>query len=333
MLVSTVTQHRHPRSRVRDTRILAALFLLSAVTLGLLGSLVTNAEREGIECVESRDCLGPGQLCSDGICISIAAPELLSCRVNDRCDADCELGGDLHCVNGLYARVSGPKICTDQQALDFLGAILNECGDIGQCTTEQLRDVVLGTEDFDRLIANFDSAFAVHFDYGRPRAWDRSGKSTTWRRRRAYYVGRIRSRVSILTGPERAKTVLLIATSSATKRGSTRNDELALRRVNEVREMLNEAVGIERAAEDQGSGAGEDFTRIKYTSLSDSWQLDEARYEAFKLHSSVLWDGPSERRFLGLMDTAEGGARALKWRDDVVNQTVYVIPIPCEVGH
>ncbi len=332
MSTSTVTTPRHPQFEVRETRILAALFFLSAITLGLLGSLVIGAEREGVECVESQDCLEPDELCSDGICISVALPQRLSCRVNDRCDADCELGADLHCINGLYARIRGPEVCTDRQALDFLGAILSECGDIGQCTTEQLRDVVLGTEDFDRLIASFDSAFAVHFDYGRPRAWDRSGKSTTWKRRRAYYVGRIRSMVSVLTGPERAKTVLLIATSSATKRGSAKNDELALRRVNEVREMLNEAVDLERS-EGAGEGAGEDFTRIKYTSLSDSWQLDEARYEAFKLHSSVLWDDRSERRFLGLMDDPRGEHRALKWRDDIVNQTVYVIPIPCEVRH
>ncbi|HGG58183.1 MAG TPA: hypothetical protein ENK31_10340, partial [Nannocystis exedens] len=112
MLQSTVTILQPPSPR--DTRILAALFVLSALTLWLLASLVASAKREGVECVESRDCLGPDQLCSDGSCISIALPPRLSCRVNDPCTANCELGGDLHCVNNLYARVSGPEVCTDR---------------------------------------------------------------------------------------------------------------------------------------------------------------------------------------------------------------------------
>jgi len=319
------------RPEQRQARLLSALIATSALLLGVLGALISHAFQSAPECSENSEC-GRGQ-CLDGICVMarISPPTATPrCVVGFPCNGEgCERHGEeLSCVDGRYRKILGPELCQRESVRSYLADIASRCGNADQCTPTALKDLVISNEEFDRLIQDFGTAFALHFDTGRPRSRDRSGTSPRWNEARNTYIDQLIPLVPTLEGAD----ILLIATASKTTKGSDKNEILAHRRLREVRHLLLEAT--------KRAGGNPDTLRIKDTNLGDLWQRDEDGYKHLSLSRSIFWEPSRERAFTALIDDFDAATKGLNnrakenqraWSEQVMNQAVFVIPNPCTV--
>jgi len=320
----------------RESRLLVAILPTLCVALWLLGVLAWEARQTPVECLGYDDC-SQGYSCRKSVCVADphlgkSVPKKPICRVGNPCPSDaCVLpeSSDLQCIEEHYSRVVGTEVCRKKETIDFIQKTVKKCGNASQCTATQMKDIVMETGDFDGLLREFDTAFAIHFDYGRPRVWEVKGRSPKWNSTRARYVDNIRPLIPMLVG---AELVLLVATASSTNAADEKdkNGVMALRRLIETKDLIEEAARTRK--ESGGGNAVDKLPLIKDANLSDAWQLDGDRYSLISLKRSILWDKEDEERFLRIIDSRGKAEKdQLEWAEETINQAVFVIPIPCRV--
>lgn len=317
----------------RESWLLTAMLPALCVALWLLGVLAWEARETPVECEGGDDC-ATGYYCAKQICIADAPigktiAKKPTCRAGNTCPADdCEQPeeSDLQCIEGHYSRVVGAEVCRKKEAIDFIQKTVKKCGDASQCTAAQLKELVISTDDFDGLLREFDTVFAIHFDYGHPRSWEVKGRSPKWNKTRAHYVDSVAPLIPMLAN---AEVVLLVATASSTGvDDADKNGEMALRRLLEARLVVEMAAKATKA----GAGSTDKLPIIKDANLSDAWQLNGDRYSLLSLKRSILWDKRDEERFLRVIDShGEASTEQREWAEETINQAVFVIPIPCRV--
>ena len=304
---------------------LQALTVTLAALAGVLVALFLNATDDDVRCEADEDCPS-GQICAEYSCARLpAGPDVRAprCRLGDPCDKDNpeEHCSNLTCIDGAYHMLEGPELCTEPEVVRFLEELQAKCSKT--CSRDQLKDLVLASEDFDQLLGHFGSSFVVLFDRGRPRKRDEI--SSRWARRRQAYVEQMAPRIGQLAGAQ----IYLIATASASGRGSG-NSDLAIRRFDEVRGLLRDAA--------TAAGIDPNALNIQVTSISDTSQRDAASYQKLAYGRTITWDpevGERLRELLADPEKATAGMskreerRLLKWRDETINQSVLVVVNPC----
>lgn len=318
----------------RESGLLVVMLSALCVALWLLGVLAWEAGQTPVECEGGGDC-SEGYYCSKRVCIAdTSADEVLvrkpACRAGNPCPSEgCELpeDSDLQCIEGHYSRIVGAEVCRKKEALDFIQKTVRKCGNAKACTAAQLKEVVISTGDFDALLRQFDTVFAIHFDYGHPRKWEVKGRSPKWNKTRAHYIDNVRPLIPMLA---KAEVVILVATASSTGVDDTgKNGVMALRRLLEARSVIEEAA---KATEGAGSSSTDKLPIIKDANLSDGWPLNGDRYSLLSLKRSILWDTKDEERFLRVIDSrGHAPTEQREWVEETINQAVFVIPIPCRV--
>jgi len=318
----------------RESRLLIAILPTLCVATWLLGVLAWQASQLPVECAASDEC-SRGYYCLKSVCVADAAlgtsERKPACRAGNSCPSgDCVLpqDSDLQCIDDHYSRIVGAEVCRKKEAVDFIQEAVKKCGDASQCTPAQLKELVITTGDFDGLLREFDTVFAVHFDYGRPRSWEVRGMSPKWNKTRVHYVDNLRPLIPTLAS---AEVVLLVATASSTSvDDNDKNGVMALRRLLEARHLIEEAARTTRGPD--GGNAVDTLPIIKDANLSDAWPLDGDRYSLLSLKRSILWDKPNEDRFLRVIDSrGEVAPEQQAWVEETINQAVFVIPIPCRI--
>jgi len=315
------------RPEERQARLLRLLAASSSFLFVLLAFLVVAAD-DG-ECASDHEC-ARGSICLQRKCVGKqlhAGPIGPRCKVGHSCDNDdCE---GLICKNGYLRRGSrGPKICENTEVASFFSNIETKCGNSDTCTKAEFKRLLISNGEFNRLLQESDTSFAIHFDSAKPEPFDRSGRSPAWNSTRAEYV---RQLVPLMPGISDASSVILISTASKTRRKSSKSEELSLRRLQEARYLLQEAA--------KEAGLDTNDLRLTDTNVGEEWQRDEASYRLLSLSDSIFWDSDRGAMFEALIQDFDGATSGLskrrkrsqkKWRDAVLNQAVFVIPNPCK---
>ncbi len=321
------------RPELRQARILRALVASSSLLFGLLGLLLFDGLGEAQECSADEDC-PQAQFCLESTCINYSEPAFAPsgqlCKVGFICDPDADdLCAGFVCTNGILHMASrGPEICDDEQTMAFWQGVETKCGDSEKCSLADFKKLVISNEDFDGLIQGFETAFAIHFESGRPSQRDRGRHSKRWPLARDSYIEQLTPLIPVL---EDASTVILISTASSSANGSAKNEELALRRLREARYLINEAA--------KRADINPDTLKLIDTNVGDELQRDEASYQHLALSNSIFADPERGKLFADLIKdfdaaTAHQSKKRKKslraWRDAIVNQAVLVVSNPCK---
>lgn len=328
---------RFSSSELRSTRFLVSISAMTAIVFAfvavlgfqLLRYIFHGAATTGSEqCVEGDDdkCL-EGQTCISGRCAAAAPPK--HCQVGDTCDS-CEAGPSLQCgEHGKYvAKTPASKdICRDPEVTRFLTEVGKKCGTLKSCETSQLEDFAITHDDFLELMKAIPGTAALHFNSGTPNSqlWPAEGGKVE-----THYVKGMDGLVEALAG---AETVLLVALSS---RDTPRDvpdarqaaDALTLARAQAAQRLIRSAAGPSSTAAELDRLD----EKLKFVLLGKRKQLDASFYVDTVVRS-VTWDQSSQDKLRTLIE-ADGPLlpREKRWRDRTINQTVFVVPIPCGLG-
>lgn len=327
---------RFSSSELRSTRFLVSISATTAIVFAFVAVLGFQLVRYvfhgaavtvNAQCVEGTDdnCL-EGQTCISGRCATATPPK--RCQVGDLCDS-CEAAANLHCEHGKYvaAKPASKDICKDPEVTRFLTEVGKKCGTLKSCETSQLEDFAITHDDFLALMTAIPGTAALHFSGGTPTSqlWPpKGGKNET------HYVEGMEGLVEALAG---AETVLLVALSSRDTPNDVPDarqaaDALTLARAQATQRLIRSAAGPSSTAAELDKLD----EKLKFVLLGKRKQLDASFY-ADTVVRSVTWDQSSQNKLRTLIE-ADGPLlpRDKRWRDRTINQTVFVVPIPCGPG-
>lgn len=323
--MSRLTGKQRPDER--QARLLLILAASSSFLVVLLGFLIVPAG--GSECAKDHEC-PRGSSCLERMCTPTrphASAPGPRCKIGRACeqDDDCD---ELICRDGFLRREShDPEICESSDVAKFISDIEAKCGNSDTCTPAEFKELLIRNDEFNRLLQESGTSFAIHFDENRPKKFDRGGGSPAWNTTRAEYT---RQLAPLMKGISAATSVFLISTASKTRRGGRKSEELSLRRLQEARLLLQEAAKL--------AGIEKDL-RLIDANLGEEWQRDQASYKLLSLSESILWDPKRGVMFEELVEDIDAATsdnskkerrRLREWRDAVLNQAVFVIPNPCK---
>lgn len=299
--------------------VLFAGYELAARGDGVVGR-VCSPETEAEACEEDEVCRG-------GQCL--AAPEplpALPCQEGDAC-GECACAAPLACdaADRCVPR-EAPRCSAEVQTLlgDLRRFERERCrsagADASTCPPKDLQDFFVAHADFNRLLLGLEHATTIHFDRRQPGADGLPPRQAThYRGEMAALADRVRT----------AEHVLIVGRASE-DRGQdastrTRNNFLAQARMGEVREWL---VGLESTPE------GRDALGAKFLTLAigTSHPLDVAALARNPFHRYVAWSARATAELRGWV--AEHARLDVATTEQMVrrlNQSVLVIPIPCEI--
>lgn len=325
---------RFSSSELRSTRFLVAISAVTAIVLALVVVLGFQLLRHilpragqtgGAQCIEGDDdsCL-EGQTCIGRRCTTVLPPK--RCQVGDPCARKCEVGPTLQCSeHGKYvvAKPASNDICSEASVAKFLNEVGKKCGTLKSCETHQLAEFAIDHAEFMDLMRTFPGTAALHFSSGKPNSslWPATGGKTE-----AHYVAGLEGLIGALP---RAQTVLLVALSSRDTPADVSDpgqaeDGLTLMRAKAAERVLLAAA--RRAALDLDKLDDQ----LKFVLLGKRRQLDAAFYAGDVVVRSVTWDEKSQDQLRGLIEAGEDlPPRERRWRDRTINQTVFIVPIPC----
>ncbi len=331
--------HRFSSSALRSTRFLVAISAVTALLLALVVVLGFQLLRHilrgvapggGNQCVEGDDdgCRDD-QTCVSGRCMTVLPP--LRCQVGDPCASKCEAAPVLRCgEHGKYvaAKPATSDVCADANVARFLTEVGKKCGSLRSCETHQLAEFAIDHADFMELMTTFPGMAVLHFNSGKPSSsqWPAPGSKTE-----AHYIEGLAGLVEELG---RAQTVLLVALSSRDTPKDVPDvgqaeDTLTLARANAAeRLVLAAARGTSSTAELDALD-----NKIKFVLLGKRKQLDADFYDRDMVGRSVTWDPKSQDKLRSLIEAGDKLLpRERRWRDQTINQTVFIVPIPCGLG-
>lgn len=329
-----------PGSDLRSTRFLVAVSGLTSVVLALVVVLGFQLLRHvlrgaGGPSVSAGECVdGEDDVCGDGFtCVARRCAPLVQakvCEVGDPCDRRCTAPASLRCgEQGRYVAAAPPSrdVCFEPSVRAFLDDIEKKCGSLERCADKDLEEFAIEHDEFLRLISTFPGTAAVHFSRGKPdSALYPDGKAMD------HYVAGLEP---FLGEVGRASTVLLVGLSSRDTPSDIpdarqKADHLTLSRAHAVERMI--LAGARKVGSTDLVDAIDD--KLKLVLLGKRQQVTAAFFSGDKVAiRSIAWDEKSEQQLRGLIEAGDrlhAGSR--RWRDATINQTVFVVPIPCRVG-
>ncbi len=314
-----------------DVRKLIAVSSLSAITLAfvmvllfkLIGSLmsvpIVGEVVPTAECSELHDECGAGMVCQSGTCVTIAQPT--RCRVGDPCTRECEPGTDLMCSNEIYVRVpwNQDEVCRDQDVVDFLAVLDQKCRSVTSCTSKQFSELALGVRDLHKLLSRFHDLTSMHFPPGKP-----SGDSWPSKEVTAHYVSRLRGHVQAY---KEANAIFLVATASRGRKAQ--NDRVSYARTQPALDFMKLAATAEGLKSTEWD---EIRAKTRIAQIGNQLPIDYHLYNAQFSATTVAWSQKHEDQLLGLLDKGDKiSVKNERWRNKTINQTVFIVPVPCEV--
>jgi hypothetical protein len=328
-------QRRHDE---RDGRLLVGLTVVSALTaaLGLVLAFQVSQYNAGrhsnaapaappAECTEGElpSRCQPGEICQDGLCVPPGAPS--RCEPGALCGT-CECEQPLACdAQNVCVLPRNRGVCDDAEVIKFLSVLKEKCGNARKCESKDLDKYAINYADFLNLMVQFPSTLAIHFPDGEPsplatRRWPRAAESE-------HYINRIRS-----TGLEELKAadrVILVGLASRGRRVKDRdvNTAITLQRLIATQDLIRSAAAsvLPPAEVD----AIEE--KISFIHLGD-WRPIDARFYGKQYgNRPIAWDRGTEEHLMSLVEQGDvsGSPEDLRWRDRLINQVVFVVPIPC----
>ncbi|MGB1014233.1 MAG: hypothetical protein ACPG4T_08885 [Nannocystaceae bacterium] len=290
----------------------------------LIGSLmslpVVGVNEPVAECNELHDNCGGGQVCQSGECVMLHQPKY--CQVGDKCSTSCEPGRELLCSGETYVRVPNTMydVCRTQAVVDFLVALDRKCRSVEKCSGEQFAALALAVDDLYKLLAEFHDLTSLHFPGGRP--------SGSWpsNEEQAYYVKRLQPHVPAY---KQAEAIFVVATASL---GSTRkaNNEVSYARVQAAKKFMKLAAEAEGLSPVEVEAI---VAKTRIAQIGDERQIDYTAYNSHFSQTTVAWNQKTELQLRGLLEMGASIKRRQdrRWRDRIINQTVFIVPVPCEV--
>ena len=330
-------EFRVSRSELRSTRFLTAVTAVTAVVLAMVMvfgfQLMRHVMGAGPRGAGSAQCEdgGPdtceeGSVCMDGRCVAASRPT--RCQLNDPCSSDCTPDPRLRCdpATQVYAPTNRPQpaICDEPQVSRFLTEIGRKCGSLSGCKAEDLKNLAIDDKEFLELMVTFPDTAAILFPKGKPSirpdapAWPNAEEAE-------HYVESLGPLVPHL---QSSTAVLVVALASS---GGKNADADSLERAKVVVErlvgMATTRAGLTLAERDAID------SKVKLLALGDRKQLTPEFYGKQVITHSIAWDKANHDTIRGLIEQVDDiSAKEKAWLKRTINQTVFVVPIPCQLG-
>lgn len=315
------------RSGVREARLQVAMAVLATGLLGLglsLGEALTDAP--AAECSEDLQC-AEGEVCVGGRCRLPPMTGPLPCQEGDPCGS-CTCGEGSAC--DAEDRCMPVKVdeCTpevkqliaevrrfEQDRCHALGG-----SDATQCDPKELDSFVLQHDELNELLLALPSTITVHFDQNQPNA--EAGLARAAEGHYKAHFDRLGQRL------RDAKLVLIFGRSSrdraTTPSRLVANNNLAQNRMQQVAQWVVEL----GATPQERDGLARKLVRL---SLGERQPLTREQLAANPRHQFVAWKKSREDLLVaevrGAAPDPAGGEQLAR----ALNQSVLVIPVPCEV--
>jgi len=317
------------RSRIglREARLQVAMSVLATGLLGLglyLGDALTDPPAVG--CSEDLQC-AEGEVCLGGRCRLPPLTGPLACQEGDACSG-CVCGEGHACdaedrCMPIAADVCSPDVTKliaeirrfEQDRCHALGT------DATQCDPKELDSFVLQHDELNELLLGLQSTITVHFDQNQPNA--EGGLS---RAAESYYTGHFQRLGDRL---REAKVILIFGRSSrdkaTTPSRAVANNNLAQNRMQQVAQWV---VELGATPQDRDAMA----KKLVRLSLGERQPLTREQLAANPRHQFVAWKKSREDLLVAEVrgeEPTDESKRDLLVR--ALNQSVLVIPVPCEV--
>lgn len=299
-------------SDLRAARLLAFATSLSAIALTFLVFLVGNL----------RDVLISPKSGATGAQGSPPPPEKKRdlCAERMPCSAECEANAELRCLDGLWAKPRGIEKCAESDTDDLIVKVKESCGD-RSCKAADFKQLVLSDQNFGEIVNRFGSTHIIHFDKGTPPR-DFGHWSGTDSPERQHYIFRLRNALRDL---RLAETILLIGTASPDRRAHA-NDDITYRRVGVAQDFVTRITEDVDILDDLSD-------KLRLVQLGDARQISASEYaELLKNNGTMIaWSDEAEARLSRAIEAGDDLSAAERdFRDNTINQAVFVIPIPCK---
>lgn len=300
----------------------AIFFQLVLNMMGRQTQLAANGSRTECEEGEALGC-PTGTTCSGGSCVAV--PALDTCQVGDSCEmtgASCRCQAPLRCQANVCTADLITASCDDPIVHKVLVEVQKTCqGSWNTCPEDKLKDFVLSSADFDQVIAAFPGTMTIHFPSGRP--FLAQGRDWPGDDERAYYRKQL-STPAVAKALGEAQDLLLIGRSSL---GQSPDEDLrySRARVNMVAELLTAAApGPNESTALRG--------KFRQLMLGSRKVLQPAFFAKNYANRIVAWSADAEQYLRSkLVDLAKLSAKERRGILGMVNQVVFVVPIPCKL--
>lgn len=315
-------------SGVREARLQVAMSVLASGLLGLglyLGNALTEAPGPG--CTEDLQC-AEGEVCLGGRCRVPPLSGPLQCQEGDPCNS-CECGEGNACdaedrCMPVTADVCSPEVVKliaeirrfEQDRCRALGG-----SDATQCDPKELDSFVLAHDELSSLLLGLQSTITVHFDQNQPNADDGLPKAAG-----LHYAGHFQRLGDRL---REAKLIMIFGRSSR-DRASTpsrivANNNLAQNRMQQVAQWV---VELGKSPNERDAMA----KKLVRLSLGERQPLTQEQLAANPRHQFVAWKKSREDLLVAeVRGEAQIDTSKREQLARVLNQSVLVVPVPCEV--
>jgi len=342
----TSPEPRVSAAELAQTRKLVVLLVLLALAFALIGivlfKLLIYAIRGSVassgpikppaECSEGADPDGcsAGFICRSRFCVEDVYDDPTK-QAGDACgaadNAPCKTG--LQCLDGrCVAPPPALDVCEQLAVIKALANLRAKCaGDIDVCPKSDLKNYAIDNPDFDQLMSEFPGTVTMHFPTGAPPLSQRDPPWPTPTVRK-YYLGKLAAAMPALRN---ARHVFIISRSSAGG-DARRNDAFAQQRSTLTKTLILEAL----SASGDSDVLVRDTMRGKFADfmLGPQKQIDADLFRSRYANRAITWSEKSQR-MLGDLVAKETATPITPeedgWRDRVINQVVFVVPVPCDL--
>ncbi len=316
---------------VREARLQAAISVLATAMLGLglyLGNALTQAPttRQCTPETEDSDC-DEGELCISGRCRAPRASGPLPCQEGDPCDS-CMCGDGYQCDGEQRCMPLKEDLCAPEVAgliRDIRRFEQDRCQAVGtdatQCDPKELDRFVIEHDKLNDLLLQLQHTMTVHFDQNEPSA--ERGLPRAAQRHYGERFARLGDRLRA------AKQILILGRSSRDRATSISrviaNNNLAQNRMQHVAQWIVELAATPRDRDEMAR-------KLIRLSLGDRQPLTREQLAKNAMHQYVAWKKGREDLLVSQVRGAEALDEAQREQvSRALNQSVLVIPIPCEI--
>jgi hypothetical protein len=341
----TSPEPRLSNAELSQTRKLVWLISALALAFALIGivlfQLLIHAIRGNVaiagpgqrsaECSEGAvpDGCGDGFVCRGQYCVPDDYEAPSGGQTGDNCgtadDAPCRAG--LQCVGGQCAAPEpAVDVCERPAVVKALANLKAKCaGDIDVCPKSDLKKYAIDNPDFDQLMSEFPGTVTMHFPTGSPPLSKRDKPWPTAEVRK-YYLDKLAAAMPTL---RKARHVFIISRSSSGG-DSRRNDAFAQARSTLTKNLILETL----VSASDGDVLLRDTMRGKFADflLGPQKQIDVALFRNRYANRAITWSEKAQRMLGALIQKETVTPEDEQWRNRVINQVVFVVPVPCELG-
>lgn len=309
---------------------LIAVVLFQLLISALRGNMVAVGAGPRFECIDGGEATcNEGQVCRNYRCVDDIYVAPTSCEVGDACggEAECECNAPLACTAGkCVAPAIGQDVCERPAVITALKNLRDKCaGDIDECPPSDLKNYAIENPDFDQLMSEFPGTVTLHFPAGKPplSQYDAPFPDTD---QRQHYLERLGPALPTLMA---SRHVFIISRSSSGG-NARRNDAFARERSKLTKKLILDAL----VAEHPGDLELRTKMRAKFADfmLGPKKQIDAALFKKRYANRAITWDEGAQRMLRSLIDKPPPTPEDAAWRDRVINQVVFIVPVPCELG-